>query len=100
MRTVAKNDLHPRTISREGHRKSDVFSIDRIEKQMLENIKKKHNRHLALMVLRVAGRIFQARSADETKKPPWPCDQGGSHCQERLVEGVPRGMPTTRWELV
>ena len=67
---------------------------------MLENIKKKHDRHLALMVLRVEGRIFQARSADETKKPPWPCDQGGSHCQERLVEGVPRGMPTTRWELV
>ena len=67
---------------------------------MLENIKKKHNRHLALMVLRVAGRIFQARSADETKKPPWPCGQGGSCQQGRLVEGVPRGMPTTLWELV
>jgi hypothetical protein len=80
MRAVANNGLRPKTISLERHRKSHVFSIDRIEKQLAQLIKKKHNPHLALMMVRGAGRVFQTRSADERKKPPWPCGQGGS-CQ-------------------
>jgi hypothetical protein len=42
----------PETISRECHRESHLYSIDRIEKQMVKNIRTKHELHLVLMMLR------------------------------------------------
>jgi len=45
MRPVDKNGLPAETVSEEGHRKSHVFSIDGIEKEMPKNIKKKHDCH-------------------------------------------------------